>query len=115
MAARVTASELLENNNKDLKKEIKSLKRTIKAQQDAYETLREKYNTLNLDHSILNNNTEYDIYLEISKLILTIFIGFFTSLLTNNIGNYYLRFIVVFFVLLYIGIFSYQYIKNKKV
>ena len=87
MAKRITVAKLLADNNEGLKKEIKTLKRTIKAQQNVYEKLRAEHIELDKKYSVINNSIKFDIVLEISKLIIAILVGFFTNLLTSELGN----------------------------
>jgi len=110
--------KMIHNSNEELILENDSLKKSLEKQQDWFEKLRDKHNKLDTSNKLLKqekkfleNKIENFLWLNISMLILSICVWFFTNLVTNDLNNKLYWFVLTMFILIYIWIFIF---KSKK-
>ena len=110
--------KMIHNSNEELILEKDSLKKSLEQQQDWFEKLRDKYNKLDTNNKLLKQEKKFledkiknFLWLDISILILSICVGFFTNLVTSDLNNKLYWFVLVIFILIYIWIFIF---KSKK-
>lgn len=110
--------KMIHNSNEELILENDSLKKSLEQQQDWFEKLRDKHNKLDTNNKLLKQEKKFledkiknFLWLDISILILSVCVWFFTNLVTGNLDNILYWFVLVIFILIYIWIFIF---KNKK-
>lgn len=110
--------KMIHNSNEELILENDSLKKSLEQQQDWFEKLRDKHNKLDTNNKLLKQEKKFledkiknFLWLDISILILSICVGFFTNLVTSDLNNKLYWFVLVIFILIYIWIFIF---KSKK-